>query len=37
MYNQKGEFVKKKLEQTEPCSVIMLDETKRSAKRVVNL
>jgi hypothetical protein len=37
IYNQKGEFVKKKLEQTEPCSVIMLDGKKRSAKRVVNL
>ena len=37
IYNQKGEFVKKKLEQTEPCSVIILDEKKRSAKRVVNL
>jgi hypothetical protein len=37
MYNQKGEFVKKKLEQTEPCSVIILDGKKRSAKRVVNL
>ena len=37
IYNKKGEFVKKKLEQTEPCSVIMLDEKKRSAKRVVNL
>lgn len=37
MYNQKGEFVNKKLEQTEPCSVIILDEKKRSAKRVVNL
>lgn len=37
IYNQKGEFVKKEFEQTEPCSVVIIDGKKRSAKRVVNL
>ncbi len=37
IYNKKGEFVKKKFEQTEPCSVVIIDGKKRSAKRVVNL
>lgn len=37
IYNQKGEFVTKKMEQTEPCSEFILDGKKRSAKRVVNL
>ncbi|MFZ4413667.1 MAG: hypothetical protein ACOYOV_11325 [Bacteroidales bacterium] len=37
IYNKKGEFVKKKFEQTEPCSVVVIDGKKRSAKNVVNL
>jgi hypothetical protein len=37
VYNKKGEFVRKKVSQTEPCSVVIIDEKKRSAKRVVNL
>ncbi len=37
IYNKKGEFVKKEFEQTEPCSVVIIDGKKRSAKRVVNL
>ena len=37
IYNKKGELVKKKFEQTEPCSVIIIDGKKRSAKRVFNL
>ncbi len=37
IYNKKGELVKKKVEQTEPCSVILIDGKKRSAKRADNL
>lgn len=37
IYNKKGEFVNKKIEQTEPCAVIIIDGKQRSAKRVVNL
>ncbi len=37
VYNQKGEFIKKRFEQTEPCSVTIIDGKKRSAKKVVNL
>jgi hypothetical protein len=37
IYNKKGEFVKKKLEQTEPCSVVIIDEKKRSVIRGINL
>lgn len=37
IYNKKGEFVRKKLEQTEPCIVVIIDGKKRSATRVVNL
>jgi hypothetical protein len=37
IYNKKGEFVRKKIEITEPCSVVIIDGKKRSAKRVVNL
>lgn len=37
VYNKNGEFVKKNFEQTEPCSVILIDGKKRSAKKVVNL
>jgi hypothetical protein len=37
IYNKKGELVKKEFEQTEPCSVVIIDGKKRSAKRVVNL
>jgi len=35
IYNQKGEFVKKKFEQTEPCIETLLDGKKRSLKRAV--
>ena len=37
IYNKKGEFVRKEVEQTEPCSVVIIDGKKRSAKRVVIL
>ena len=37
IYNKKGEFVRKKLEKTEPCSVVIINGKKRSATRVVNL
>lgn len=37
VYNANGEFVKKKVEQTQPCSEIIIDGKKRSATRVVNL
>jgi hypothetical protein len=37
VYNKKGEFVRKEVSKTEPCSVVIIDEKKRSAKRVVNL
>ena len=37
IYNKKGEFVKTKFEQTKPCSVVIIDGKKKSAKRVVNL
>lgn len=37
VYNKKGEFIKKRFEQTEPCSVTIIDGKKRSAKKVVNL
>lgn len=37
IYNKKGEFVKKKLEQTAPCSEVIIDGKKRSATRVFNL
>lgn len=37
IYNKKGEFVKKKIEQTAPCSEVIIDGKKRSAKRVFNL
>lgn len=37
VYNNRGEFVKKKMSQTEPCSVIMLDGVPRSFKRAENL
>lgn len=37
IYNKRGEFIKKESEQTEPCSVVIIDGKKRSAKRVVNL
>jgi hypothetical protein len=37
IYNKKGEFVNKKIEQTEPCAMIIIDGKQRSAKRVVNL
>ncbi|TXI87693.1 MAG: hypothetical protein E6Q37_01600 [Crocinitomicaceae bacterium] len=37
LYNKKGEFVTKKVDQTEPCSVVIIDGKKRSAKRGVNL
>jgi hypothetical protein len=37
IYNKKGEFVRKEDSQTEPCSVVIIDEKKRSAKIVVNL
>ena len=37
VYNEKGEFVRKVASQTEPCSVVIIDEKKRSSKRVVNL
>ncbi len=37
IYNKKGEFVKKKLEQIEPCSVVIIDGKKRSTKRGINL
>jgi len=36
IYNKKGEFVRKETIQTEPCSEIIIDGKKRSAKRVVN-
>jgi hypothetical protein len=34
IYNEKGEFVKKKNEQTEPCTEVLLDGRKRSLTRV---
>jgi len=37
IYNKKGVFVRKEVSQTEPCSVVIIDGKKRSAKRVVNL
>lgn len=37
IYNNKGEFVRKTVQHTEPCSVVIIDGIKRSAKRVVNL
>lgn len=37
MYNKKGVFVKKEVSQIEPCSDVIIDGKKRSAKRVVNL
>lgn len=37
IYNKKGEFVRKETSQTEPCSVVIIDGKKRSAKRAVNL
>ncbi len=37
IYNKKGEFVKKKFEQTEPCTEVIIDGKKRSATRVINL
>lgn len=37
IYNKKGEFVKKTVEATKPCSVVIIDGKKRSAKNVVNL
>lgn len=37
VYNKNGVFVKKKFEKTEPCSVIIIDGKKRSAKIVSNL
>ena len=37
IYNQQGEFIRKEVSQTEPCSVVIIDGKKRSAKRVVNL
>lgn len=37
IYNKKGEFVKKSVEETKPCSVVIIDGKKRSAKNVVNL
>lgn len=37
IYNKKGEFVKKEFEETAPCSVVIIDGKKRSAKNVVNL
>jgi hypothetical protein len=37
VYNKKGEFVRKEVSQTEPCSVVIIDGKKRSAKRAVNL
>jgi hypothetical protein len=37
LYNKKGEFVRKEVSQTEPCSVFIIDGKKRSAKRAVNL
>jgi hypothetical protein len=37
VYNKKGEFVRKEVSQTEPCSVVIIDGKKRSATRVFNL
>ncbi|MFN7312495.1 MAG: hypothetical protein ACK5UI_03340 [Bacteroidota bacterium] len=37
IYNKKGDFVRKKMEQTKPCSVVIIDGKKRSATRVYNL
>lgn len=37
MYNKKGEFVKKKITQTEPCAEVIIDGKKRSATRGFNL
>lgn len=37
LYNKKGEFVRTKVSQTEPCSVVIIDGKKRSSKSVVNL
>lgn len=36
-YNKKGEFIRKKITNTEPCSVTIIDGKKRSATRVDNL
>lgn len=36
-YNKQGEFVRKEVTQTEPCSVTIIDGKKRSATRVFNL
>lgn len=37
VYDKKGELLKKVVTQTEPCSVVIIDGKKRSAKRVVQL
>jgi hypothetical protein len=37
IYNKEGQFVKKKFEQTEPCTEVIIDGKKRGATRVVNL
>jgi len=37
IYNKKGEFIKKRFSQTEPCVEVIIDGKKRSATRVVNL
>lgn len=37
VYNKKGELVRKKTLQTEPCSEVIIDGKKRSATRVINL
>ena len=37
VYDKKGELVRKKVHQTEPCSEVIIDGKKRSATRVVNL
>lgn len=37
IYTKKGKFVKKKVQVTEPCSIVIIDGKKRSATRVSNL
>lgn len=37
IYNKQGDFLKKEITKTEPCSVIIIDGKKRSALRVNNL
>lgn len=37
IYNNKGELIRKDTIQTEPCSEVLIDGKKRSAKRVINL